>query len=190
MRNLPRPGIEPVSLALTGKLLTTGPRGNSCIFLLKTTLLNNSYGLFQLWHYINPIKHIQTTFSILAKSQTRRHPWYSFLFDHARNISVSGFCTCCSRMFSPSLCDGNSDVQPNVQVFHSEKSSLTSLSETETLLLSTPSPCFVILSPHLDIPTYLPIYYLSIHCQISTIKTEPSSVFSTVFLILRTFPGT
>ena len=34
MRNLPRPGIEPVSLALASRFLTTGPPGKSRIFFL------------------------------------------------------------------------------------------------------------------------------------------------------------
>ena len=34
MRDLPRPGVEPVSLALAGRFLTTGPPGKSSPWLL------------------------------------------------------------------------------------------------------------------------------------------------------------
>ena len=43
MRDLPRPGLEPVSPALAGRLPTTAPPGKPLKLLLLTIILKNSY---------------------------------------------------------------------------------------------------------------------------------------------------
>ena len=44
MWDLPRPGIEPVSLVLTGRVLTTGPPGKSQVITFKKLLFLHVFG--------------------------------------------------------------------------------------------------------------------------------------------------
>lgn len=73
-----------------------------------------------------------------------------------------------------------------------EKTSLTTVSEIATPPISSPSCCFIILSTH----HYL-VYIIIYICPLiiyplayNTTETGSISVFNTVFLVPRTFPGT
>ena len=71
MWNLPGPGIEPVSPALAGRFLTTGPPGKSCPWLLMAVILKTIWK-DGCWGRMGPFWCVQSHISLV---DITRHQW-------------------------------------------------------------------------------------------------------------------